>query len=108
MNTHVFIYIYVYIYIYIYVYIYIYGYVSVDFCVLWVVSGIIISIFEGATKCLEDLPLSILARTPHKEMCPRESARPEKRTIHVGQLEMRLRSRESDIQTQDAELVSRL
>ena len=77
-------------------------------CVLWVTGGIISGIFETAPECLEDLPLSILARRPHKELCPREPARPEASTKDVAQSGVILRSRESDIQAHDAELVRRL
>ena len=44
-------------------------------------------IFEAASKCPEDLPLSILARRPHKELCPRKPAR----TKDVSQSRVKLR-----------------
>ena len=72
----------------------IYGCICVGLCMLWVVVEIIFSIFETALDCLGDLPLSILARRPHKEPCLREPAEPEvkggKRTKGVGQLGMGL------------------
>ena len=55
----------------------------------WVVKE---GILSSASDCL-DLPLSILVRRP------REPARPEEKTKDVGQTGMRLRSRESEIQT---------
>ena len=43
-------------------------------------GGIISGIFEALPECLEDCPLSVLARRPHKELCPCEPARLEERT----------------------------
>ena len=40
-------------------------------------------IFKAALGYLEDLSLSILARRPHRELCPRKPARPEERTKDV-------------------------
>ena len=94
-----------YIYIYIccvwvcvcvYIYIYIYECAYVGLCVFWMAGGIISSIFEAAPECLEDLPLSILARRPHKKLCSREPARPEEGTKDVWELRVRLQNRESD------------
>ena len=82
--------------------------VCVGVCVSWVAGRIIFGIFEAVPECLEDLPLSILARRPHKELCPREHARLEEMTKDVGKLGVRLQSRESDIQAQDMGLVNRL
>ena len=48
-----------------------------DLCVLWVAGGIISGIFEVAPKYLEDLSLSILAQSPHKELCLREPSKPD-------------------------------
>ena len=63
---------------YIYIYIYIYGCVGGRLWVLWVASEIIFDIFEAASECREDHPLSILAQRPHKELCLCEPARPKK------------------------------
>ena len=41
---------------------YIYRCVSVGLCMLWVAGRTIFSIFEAASDCLENLPLSILAQ----------------------------------------------
>ena len=65
---------------------------------LWVSGGIIYGIFEATLECLDDLPLSILVRRPHKELCRREPTRSEERRWDVGQLGVRLQIRESDIQ----------
>ena len=76
-------------------------------CVLWAASRIIPGIFEVALGCLEDLLLSILARKPHKELCPREPTRPKKKdeghkSIRSETLEWR-----QTFETQDGRLVSR-
>ena len=54
---------------------------------------------------LTSIRLSILARLPHKELCPREPARQD-----AGHWESRVRfqSRQPDIQAQDIGLVSQL
>ena len=70
-------------------------------CVLWVASGIIFSIFEVVLECPEKLSLSILAQRPHKELFPHEPVRPgekkkKKSLKDIGQLRVRLWSRESD------------
>ena len=52
--------------------------VSVGLCVLWVAGGIILNIFEVAPEFL-DIPLSILARRPQKELYLRKPARPEEK-----------------------------
>ena len=54
----------------------------VGFSALCVANGIIFNIFEAAPECL-DIPLSILARRPHKDLCPRKPTRPEERTKDV-------------------------
>ena len=76
-------------------------------CVLLLLLAgrILVGIFEAAPECLY-LPFSILARTPHKELCMREPARPKERTWDVDQSGVRLQSRESEIQAQTAGLVS--
>ena len=91
------------VYIYIYVYIYVCVCVCVDLCVLWVAGGIMFSIFEAVSECLEDIPLSILAWRPHKKLCPNELARSEERTKDVGESGVRLWSRESEIQSPGGE-----
>ena len=73
--------------------------VCVGVSVLWVAGGIISGIFEAAPECQEDLPLSILTRRPHKDLCPHEPARPEVKRRDVGQLGAKLRSKASDIQS---------
>ena len=78
-----------------------------DVCVLWVAGGIIFNIFEIASECL-DICLSILVQRPYKELCPQKPARPEERDEECGQRGVRLQSRVSKIQVQDAGLVSRL
>ena len=42
--------------------------VCVGLCVFWVAGEIIFNIFEAVPECL-DIPLSILAPRPHKELC---------------------------------------
>ena len=48
-------------------------------CVSWMGGqrDLTSSIFEVALECPEDLPFSILAQRPHKELGPQKSARPE-------------------------------
>ena len=50
----------------------------VGLCVLWVTGGIIFNIFEVTSEC-QDIPLSILARRPHKELNPQKPARPKEK-----------------------------
>ena len=42
-------------------------------------GDLISGIFEAVPECPEDISLSILARRPHKELCPRKPARPEEK-----------------------------
>ena len=71
--------------------IYIYIYMDVS-----VAGGIISCIYEAVPECLEDLLLSILVQSTHKELCSCEPARSEERVKAVNQLGVRLQSRESD------------
>ena len=50
-------------------------------------GSLIFGIFEAAPESPEDLPLSILTRRPHKELCLRNPARSEERTKDVSQSE---------------------
>ena len=65
---------------------------------------LIFSIFWLVSECLEDLPVSILVQKPLKELYSCEPARPEEQMKDVGELGMRLQSRESHIQGLDVEL----
>ena len=47
-------------------------------CVLWGAGRVILYIFEVAPEFL-DIPLSVLARRSHKELCPRKPTRPEEK-----------------------------
>ena len=55
---------------------YIYGWICLDPSVCSWIGGqrgdLITGIFEVALECPEDLPLSILAWRPHRELCPRK------------------------------------
>ena len=106
---------YLYLYLSLYIYIYIYG---GGLWVLWVIGGIISGIFETALKCLEDLPLSIFVRRPHRELAPRAPAKLEEKTKDIVRSQKWDSGAESqtykaedvapDIQAQDVGLVSRL
>ena len=75
----------------------------------WVAKeGILSSAFLTGIRVSRGSPLFIFVRRPYKELCLREPARPEEKTKDVSQSGVRLRSRESDIQAQDAGLFSRL
>ena len=86
------------------IYIYIYGCVYVG---LWVCSwmggqkgDLISSIFESAPECPDNLFFkSILARRPHKELCPRKTARLGEKD-EESQIGMRPRSSQSETEVQ--------
>ena len=76
------------------IYIYIYIYIYMDVC------GGSLCVMGGRQYYLR-LLFCVLARRPHKKLCPREPARLEKKTKDVGQLGVRFRRiRYSELRTQ--------